>query len=380
MWTFQINGKDSTLVFTEGSWEEIRESAKEKDQFIMVTVTTKWCYWCRAMKETTFKDSAIVATLNENYLNWSLDAEEIEGIAFSSKFRIISFPTLLFFSPEGDLIEKQTGYIRDNQEFVQLLNEIVSKRKGDYPEFAFQVDSMDPGFPDFYVRSFLPGKEIDPIENEEVVNFLEDREELTDEVSWSVMFRFNQYQEPFGDYFLNNYSKFKNNFEDTDVESHLRNLFSYRIDAFAESKNEEAMLNLVNTLPEYISEDLEALTIRFKVAYYLRTGEWNSLLSLLENYLDNSEDPNLNSINSVCLNISDRTGDPEILQRLADLIKSVTELDYSYYHLDTHAALLFRAGNTEEGIKVAKEAIRIGEKDNIDVRDTELLMEIHGKN
>lgn len=380
MWTFEIYGKDSTLVFAEGSWEEIRESANEKDQFIMVTITTKWCYWCRAMKETTFKDSAIVATLNENYLNWSLDAEEIEGIAFSAKFRIISFPTLLFFSPEGDLIEKQTGYVRDNQEFVQLLNEIVSKRKEDYPEFAFHVDSMNPGFPDFYISSFLPGKENDLIENETVENYLEKRDDLTDEISWSVMFKFKQYQDPYGEYFLNHFEKYKSNFERTDVESHLRNLFSYRVNAFAKSKNQEAMLNLVNTLPKYNPGDADELKIRFLVAYYLQTRQWNSLLTVMEEHLRNAKEPNLNSINSVCLNIYDRTEDPKILQRASDLMKTVTEMKTSYYHLDTYAALLFRSGKLEEGLSVAQKAIQIGKKNNIDVRDTEILIEIYGKN
>ena len=49
------------------SFEEVVQLSKENPKPIVVFTHTNWCKYCKIMEHVTFKDSRIIATLNENF-------------------------------------------------------------------------------------------------------------------------------------------------------------------------------------------------------------------------------------------------------------------------------------------------------------------------
>ncbi len=371
--------RDTTLNYFEGSWEEALVRSAETGKPMMLSILANWCYWCKAMKETTFKDPEVLDILNNEFMLFRANAEEKKGEKLSAKFRATSLPVLIFIDSEGRLIDKNTGYIRDNREFTKTLSSYLESPE---PLKAnIDVSDLDPGFPGFYLSSF--DSDEDWSEEEFTVKafqFLDqlDRSECMDEVAWSVMFRFGIVMAEMGAYFLENYHQFVENFGEAETFAHLNNLYNYYMFIHAQRGEEEEALQLINLLSEFEPEREEELGLRYKVSFYMQSRDWNKVLDQLENHLRTSNDPQLNSINSVCLNIHDATSDREILNRAATVMGKVTEIEPAYQHLDTQASLLFRAGKTQKGIEVAEKAIEVGEKAGIDVTDTEYLLEIYG--
>lgn len=371
--------KSDTIVYASGKWSEIRDKAEEEDKFIMVSFIAEWCYWCKAMEETTFKDPSVVEQLNENFITWRLDADLRESHAMAAKFRVTSYPTMLFFGPGGSFILKETGYVSDAEEFVEKLRGITELKKSDFPDYAFDPSVLDPGFPEFYLRSFSDQSQSEEGYTLAALRYMleQEEEDLLKEVPWSIVFRFGITSGKFGAFFLDNYHRFRENFGETEAFSHLQKVYADEVATYAKYREEDQMIELVNRLDEFDPESAELIALRYKVAYYMQTGEWKAVLHELEHHLATASEPNLNSINSVCLNIHDSTSDPTILDRAAELMGKVSEVNPSYPHLDTYAALLFRAGRIEEGKTAAHEAIRVGKEEDIDVSDTELLLEIY---
>ena len=66
------------------SFEEVVQLSKENPKPIVVFTHTNWCKYCKIMEHVTFKDSRIIATLNENFYFISFDAETKKDIIFNN--------------------------------------------------------------------------------------------------------------------------------------------------------------------------------------------------------------------------------------------------------------------------------------------------------
>jgi thioredoxin-related protein len=62
------------------SWEQAVEANQTQPKKIFVDVYTDWCGWCKKMDATTFKDSAIVAAITDDFYAVKLNAEQKESI------------------------------------------------------------------------------------------------------------------------------------------------------------------------------------------------------------------------------------------------------------------------------------------------------------
>ncbi len=58
----------------------------------------------------------------------ALDGEQEEGAALAQKFGIEAYPTLMFVTPEGELIIKSPGF-RTADDLVSLGKEMLENRK-----------------------------------------------------------------------------------------------------------------------------------------------------------------------------------------------------------------------------------------------------------
>jgi len=103
------------ILFINGTWEQVTALAKKNGKFIFVDTYTAWCAPCRQLKNVTFKDPEAAAFFNENFINYTVDMEKGEGVELGEKWDVTEYPTLLFFTPEGKMIMKQTGYMDGKQ-------------------------------------------------------------------------------------------------------------------------------------------------------------------------------------------------------------------------------------------------------------------------
>ena len=99
------------IVFANRNWKEVMAEAKKSGRFIFVDAYTSWCGPCKLLKSTTFKDKKTADYFNKNFINFSADMEKGEGPALAEKWDITAYPSLIFFSSEGEMVLKQGGYV-----------------------------------------------------------------------------------------------------------------------------------------------------------------------------------------------------------------------------------------------------------------------------
>ena len=120
------------IKFQKGlSWSKILEKAKKENKFIFLNGYTTWCVPCKEMAMDIFPRSDVGAFFNQNFISvavqfdvtssddlevrsWYDDAKKIHD-----KYQVQSYPTYLYFNPEGHLVHTLLGSTVNAKEFIE---------------------------------------------------------------------------------------------------------------------------------------------------------------------------------------------------------------------------------------------------------------------
>lgn len=148
------------------TWNQVLAKAKAENKYIFMDCYATWCSPCKLMDNQVFNRNDVGAAYNQfisvkvqmdstemdaaNTRLWYRDADKIRKSA-----SILAYPTYLFFSPEGKLIHKATGY-KYPPEFIALAGEIVDPKKQYYSVLtSFQPGKLDTTDMLDLVKSFI---------------------------------------------------------------------------------------------------------------------------------------------------------------------------------------------------------------------------------
>ncbi|RPI17869.1 MAG: DUF255 domain-containing protein [Ignavibacteriae bacterium] len=98
-----------------GNFEDALKLAKEKNKKVIVDIYTDWCGWCVKMDKDAYGNNEIKQIIDDNFVMVKLDAESLNKIHYQGKsytgeelavkFEASGYPTTVFLSPDGDIIE-----------------------------------------------------------------------------------------------------------------------------------------------------------------------------------------------------------------------------------------------------------------------------------
>ena len=151
------------------SLPEALEAQKTKPKKIFMDVYTLWCGPCKLLDKKTFANKDVARYINEHYYAVKFNAEGNEEIAFYDQlFRnpnydpnrkgrnathqftqflgIKGYPTMVFFSEDGDPIMPVVGYYNPQQlePYLKMI------KQGDYAVFSTSEDI------EIYLKNFIP--------------------------------------------------------------------------------------------------------------------------------------------------------------------------------------------------------------------------------
>ena len=127
-----LQAKD--IAFSEGSWEVAKTRATIQNKPIFVQVYGKNCGFCLQIEKAFSESKYLTEYYNTNFVNYKIMLDTPEGHAFQQAYQVESLPTLLYFSPEGELVLRTKG----SNNVLALLTDGENARH----TFAFNLESM----------------------------------------------------------------------------------------------------------------------------------------------------------------------------------------------------------------------------------------------
>jgi thiol-disulfide isomerase/thioredoxin len=123
------------ILFFEGTWQQALEEAQKTHKILFVDAFTTWCGPCQRMAKEVFSLEEVGIFYNKHFINVKLDMEKGEGPKFAQKYKITSYPTLLFIDEKGEEIQVFKGS-RPADQFINLGKGILNRsdKSGDLAE------------------------------------------------------------------------------------------------------------------------------------------------------------------------------------------------------------------------------------------------------
>lgn len=104
------------------SLTEVKTVAKKERKYIFLDIYATWCGPCKMMEKSVYSTDSVGQVFNKNFISvkvqmdrtkkddqavksWYPDAERI-----GQQYKITAYPTFLFFSPDGELVLRGSGY------------------------------------------------------------------------------------------------------------------------------------------------------------------------------------------------------------------------------------------------------------------------------
>ncbi len=97
-------------IFFQGSWDELRQKAKEDTIPFFVDFYAVWCAPCKIM-DKTFSTDTIKNYLGGKYIAYRINVDTKFGKKLARKYRAMGLPMIAFFDNRGKLMGRYIGYL-----------------------------------------------------------------------------------------------------------------------------------------------------------------------------------------------------------------------------------------------------------------------------
>jgi len=151
---YALFGFSQGIVFENGTWKDLLVKAQQANKPIFVEVFISSSDSCKHMAEQIFPIKAVGKAYNENFLCYQIDAEKGEGVEFSKRYEVKSYPTYLFFFADGSIFCKASKAMSANN-LIGVSDQALSIMYDSKPmavlekDYAIQKDN--PAFLKWYI-------------------------------------------------------------------------------------------------------------------------------------------------------------------------------------------------------------------------------------
>jgi thiol:disulfide interchange protein len=101
--------QEKGINFFQGSWKAVKKKAAETGKPVFVDAYAEWCGPCKMMDRRVFTRKKVGEFYNKHFINYQYDMEKGNGPKFRKKFRVSAYPTLIYFSSDGEVVKRKRG-------------------------------------------------------------------------------------------------------------------------------------------------------------------------------------------------------------------------------------------------------------------------------
>jgi thioredoxin-related protein len=155
--------KGQGIHFSESeTWAEIKSQAKAENKYIFVDAYTTWCAPCKIMDSEVYTLKTVGDFFNNKFISVKFQLDQTsqddaktrkkrpDAAKLKGTFDVNTFPTYLFFTPDGDIVYRATGSMGPEAFINEAGKSLDSKLQFTVLKHKYESNERDPQF----VRDF----------------------------------------------------------------------------------------------------------------------------------------------------------------------------------------------------------------------------------
>lgn len=355
---FQYALADEGIHFFKGTFAEAQELAAKEHKIIFMDAYTSWCGPCKRMAREVFTNEEVGKFYNKHFINVKVDMEKGEGPKLAQKYRVSSYPTLLYIDDKGEVVHVAKGS-RPSDQFIGLGKVALSKndKSGEYAK-KYEEGDRSPNLLRAYAYALLNSAQ----PNLKIANeYIKSQKDLSKKENLEFLFDFaNEADSKIFELALKNKEqiiklKSEESFLDK-IKTACNATVTKAIEFKVESLTEEAKQKMKTANPKFAKEYGMIVDIK----YNMGTDNMMAATDAIDKYLKKYAKKNAKKQHNFAYTFLMQVSDKKLLAKAEKWAKQAISIDYNQQYLKTHAGLLHKLGKMDEAQELLKKASELG--------------------
>jgi len=361
--TFTVNAQG--IQFQKGTWGEIKAKAKAENKHIFVDAYTTWCGPCKWQSKNVFPQKKVGDFFNKNFVAFKLNMEKGEGVAFAKKYQVKSFPTLLYFNPQGKIVHRTVGAFPAKK----LLNQANRALNPETQLYAlkrhFEKGEKSQDFLKKYVVALADASE-DFGKPAKMYLDQMGKNNWTTAEGWEFISRYvRKSSTATFEYVMKNQSMFAKVAGGPEkVDKYIIGVLKDDIQRVARSKDKNHLVAFKNKLKAFGNEADQYIA---KVEYMFYANDPEKALQYACKYFDNYCKDAF-EFDKIAWRYHEKYDASQTLEKALEWSEKSVKMQKAFFNMGTQAHLLFKLKRYQEAKKVAEEAIALTQKAEKDIK------------
>lgn len=133
-----ITSEGSGITWVDNlNWKQVLKKAKKENKYIFVDCFTTWCGPCKKMDKDVYAIDSVSDLINTNFISVKVQMDSAKADneftrswyktakTMGTTYHVASYPTFLFFSPDGEVVYKESGY-KAPDKFIQVAHDALN--------------------------------------------------------------------------------------------------------------------------------------------------------------------------------------------------------------------------------------------------------------
>jgi hypothetical protein len=300
--------------------------------------------------------------------------EKGEGISLKNTYDIRAYPTLLFITPEGNIVHKRVGAAQQVQDYLDMGAIALS------PEHRFSacVEKYKSGLntPDFIYEycqrladAYMPVTDV--LKNYFVT---QSDDKMTDKVNWNIIRKFvSDMDMPAFNFLLKHQDDYASRYTKDSVDNKISEVF---LNALVRATRSAQMTDdSYNALKLKIKgtgyKGADKVCVTSDLMLYQLRGDKQKFMDLAYDKVDKYFGDDYTMLNNFAWNVSELTTESKYQSKALSWSKHSVEMKSEAFNNDTYARLLYKTGKKDEARKYERIAIALAKEQHLPVTDYE---------
>lgn len=340
------------IQFFQGTWEEALAKAKQEHKILFVDAYAVWCGPCQRMAQDVFPKPEVGAFYNKHFINVKMDCEKGDGVGFAQKYKVGSYPTLLFIDADGKVVNESKG-ARPADQFLTLGKATLNRgdKTADYAD-EYENGNRKPDFLRSYAYQLLTqSKPSVKIANE----YIRTQTDLQTPANLEFIFDFCTESD-------SRIFQLCIDHKDALIKEQTADVFRRKMEQACNatifkavelnipSLHEEAKANMKKAVPSYAKE----YALLADIQYYTATKDIDKLQKAADGYYKKFAKKDAAKLSEQALNLARSSEHKEVLNIAERWAKEAMKLDSKDDYKKNCIEILQRNGKTQEAIQLMK--------------------------